>query len=256
MRSRSPPRSSARARAPSPRWSPWAAPRSGRARAAGLTVAAILVAHDATRFVIRTSHEQRSAARSARIGVRSTGPRTPGPSRRRRARRRRPPAGPVPLDQRIDHAEQESADQFGGDVVAHGPLAPPRPREVGQPVVDGRGAARGRRARSRCCRAPAAAGSRPGRCSARIATDARAARPEAGRARTRRGRSLAASIAAAQRVQRLVEGRGEQVLLARHVVVDRRFRQSELTGQVAHAGAVVPLPDEQVDRRRSTVAWS
>ena len=39
------------------------------------------------------------------------------------------------------------------------------------------------------------------------------------------------------------------MLLARHVVVDRGLGDAELLGEVAHAGGVVPLAVEQVDRR-------
>ena len=51
-----------------------------------------------------------------------------------------------------------------------------------------------------------------------------------------------------QPVEGLVEGEGEQVGLARDVVVDRRLAEAELAGQVAHAGAVVALLVEQLDR--------
>ena len=49
-------------------------------------------------------------------------------------------------------------------------------------------------------------------------------------------------------VERLVERPLEQVLLARHVVVDRRLGQPELASQVAHARGVVALPVEELDR--------
>ena len=49
-------------------------------------------------------------------------------------------------------------------------------------------------------------------------------------------------------VEGLVEGLLQQVGLARHVVVDRGLGEAELGGEVAHAGRVVPLPVEQVDR--------
>ena len=51
----------------------------------------------------------------------------------------------------------------------------------------------------------------------------------------------------AQLVQRLVERGGEQGLLARHVVVDRRLGQAELPGEVADARGVVALGVEEVD---------
>src|SRR5690606_20907173 len=40
----------------------------------------------------------------------------------------------------------------------------------------------------------------------------------------------------------------EQMLLAGDVVVDRRLAHAEFPGEVAHAGAVVPLPVEEFDR--------
>ena len=51
-----------------------------------------------------------------------------------------------------------------------------------------------------------------------------------------------------QPVEGFVEGQGQQVGLARDVVVDRGLAEAELTGQVAHAGAVVALLVEQLDR--------
>ena len=62
----------------------------------------------------------------------------------------------------------------------------------------------------------------------------------------------------AEVVERLVQRLLEQVALARHVVVDRGLAESQLGGQVAHAGRVVPLAVEQVDgaaeHRRLVVA--
>jgi len=51
-----------------------------------------------------------------------------------------------------------------------------------------------------------------------------------------------------QPVQRPVGGQPEQFLLARHVVVDRRFRASQLARQVLHARAVVAALVEHLDR--------
>ena len=50
-----------------------------------------------------------------------------------------------------------------------------------------------------------------------------------------------------QPVQRAVERTPQQLLLARHVVVDRRLRDAQAAGEVLHAGAVVAALVEHLD---------
>ena len=52
----------------------------------------------------------------------------------------------------------------------------------------------------------------------------------------------------AQGAESLVERLSEQVLLARHVVVDRRLRDAQLPGDVLHARGVVAALVEDLDR--------
>ena len=189
------------------------------------------------------------------------------PSRRRpgpRSSQRGPvtvdgPVRAVPLDQRVHHPEQQPADQLRRDVRAQRPLVDGRLHQAGQLVVDDPPALE----RGELDLAVAAQPQQQGHGRHVGGQDLdglpdRVPEPLVG-ARLRRGADRLVDRGG-ETVECLVERGGQQRLLARHVVVDRRLGHPELARQVADAGRLVALPVEQLDRpaqhRRGVVPGS
>ena len=151
-----------------------------------------------------------------------------------------------PLGHRVHHPEEQAAGHERVEVAPDGTGVGGLADHLGQPVVDlaaaGEGVLLGRGV------APHAQEQGDGRKVPDEHDDA----PAQGRAQALLGRVGGGGLDRVERggelAERLVQRSLEEVLLARHVVVDRRLGEAELAGEVAHAGGVVALAVEELDR--------
>ena len=132
-------------------------------------------------------------------------------------------AGAVPLDQRVDHAEQQPAHRSGGEVGAQRALVDSGLDERGQPGVDPTAAGQRLQLDLAVAADPEQQGHRGWWATSTSTlcrtTDRRRSYAEAP------GIGLGGRDRGLEAVERLVERLGQQVLLARHVVVDRGLRE-------------------------------
>ena len=153
--------------------------------------------------------------------------------------------GAVPLDEGVHHAEQQPADQVGVEVGAQRALLGGLADQGREPGVDPAAPLQ----RGLLDLAVAVHPQQQGHRGLVVDQHLDAAADHSAQPFVRRpvGRG-SPGHRGLELAERLVERLGEQVLLARHVVVDRGLGDAQLLGDVADAGGVVPLAVEEVDR--------
>jgi hypothetical protein len=160
------------------------------------------------------------------------------------------PRRAVPLDERVDHAEQQPRGDGGADVGPDVAVPPGLADQAGDDAVEGAAALQGL-ALGPGVAAHAQQHGHVGQLGLQHrdrGADQRLEPVDRGRARgAGHGRLAHRRL---QAVQRPPRGQAQQLLLPRHVVVDRRPGHPEAAGQVIHAGAVVAALVEHLRRGR------